>query len=208
MARKIAGNINALDSMVSNVTTRLEQNTSEKSQPQETPQKNEVEPNKKEEVDAPALPSAETPVGVVKETEVKEEKAEIVAEATPSPKEEEVKAIEKKEAVSQPKEEKKPTERKKKTRRSVMIGGADFDEKRVREFKRVAIMRPIEMMENDGTFKSMLLPESIYEPIRRLAQCNKSITATTIVSNLILDFVKEYEDIISKMEGEYRKNKE
>ncbi len=207
MARKIAGNINALDSMVSNVTTRLEQNTSEKSQTQETPQKSEVEP-KKEEVDAPAPPSAEKPVEVVTETKVEEKKTEVVEEATPSPKEEEEKAIEKEEEISQPKENKKPTERKKKTRRSVMIGGADFDEKRVREFKRVAIMRPIEMMENDGTFKSMLLPESIYEPIRRLAQCNKSITATTIVSNLILDFVKEYEDIISKMEEEYRKNKE
>lgn len=207
MARKIAGNINALDSMVSNVTTRLEQNTSEKSQPQETPQKNEVAPQN-EEVDVPAVPTVETPTEVDAETKVEGEKAEMAEEVTPSPKEEEQKAEEKEEATSQPKEAKKPIERKKKTRRSVMIGGADFDEKRVREFKRVAIMRPIEMMENNGTFKSMLLPESVYEPIRRLAQCNKSITATTIVSNLILDFVKEYEDIISKMEEEYRRNKE
>lgn len=204
MARKIAGDLNALNSMVSNVTTRLEQNSPEKSQSQEGSQKTEVEP-KKEEF-ASAQSSVATPEVVVAEPKVEVKQEPVVEKVDSSTKVEEEKTIEEK--PSQPKEAKKPAERKKKKKSSVMIGGADFDEKRVREFKRVAIMRPIEMMENNGTFKSMLLPESVYEPIRRLAQCNKSITATTIVSNLILDFVKEYEDIIGKMEEEYSKNKE
>ena len=205
MARKIAGDINALNSMVSNVTTRLEQNSPEKSQPQEESQKTEIEPKKEEFVSAQS--SVATPEEVVAEPKVEVKQEPVVEKVSSSTKVEEDKTIEE-EKLSQPKEAKKPAERKKKKKSSVMIGGADFDEKRVREFKRVAIMRPIEMMENNGTFKSMLLPESVYEPIRRLAQCNKSITATTIVSNLILDFVKEYEDIIGKMEEEYSKNKE
>lgn len=205
MARKIAGDLNALNSMVSNVTTRLEQNSPEKSQPQEGSQKTEIEP-KKEEF-ASAQSSVATPEEVVAEPKVEVKQEPVVEKVDSSTKVEEKKTIEE-EKSSQPKEAKKPAERKKKKKSSVMIGGADFDEKRVREFKRVAIMRPIEIMENNGTFKSMLLPESVYEPIRRLAQCNKSITATTIVSNLILDFVKEYEDIIGKMEEEYSKNKE
>ncbi len=204
MARKIAGDLNALNSMVSNVTTRLEQNSPEKSQPQEESQKSEVEPKKEEFISAQS--SVATPEVVVAEPKVEVKQEPVVEKVDSSTRVEEEKTIEEK--PSQPKETKKPVERKKKKKSSVMIGGADFDEKRVREFKRVAIMRPIEMMENNGTFKSMLLPESVYEPIRRLAQCNKSITATTIVSNLILDFVKEYEDIIGKMEEEYSKNKE
>ena len=205
MARKIAGDINALNSMVSNVTTRLEQNSPEKSQPQEESQKIEIEPKKEEFVSSQS--SVATPEEVVAEPKVEVKQEPVVEKVSSSTKVEEDKTIEEVKP-SQPKEAKKPAERKKKKKSSVMIGGADFDEKRVREFKRVAIMRPIEMMENNGTFKSMLLPESVYEPIRRLAQCNKSITATTIVSNLILDFVKEYEDIIGKMEEEYSKNKE
>jgi outer membrane biosynthesis protein TonB len=205
MARKIAGDLNALNSMVSNVTTRLEQNSPEKSQPQEESQKTEIEPKKEEFVSAQS--SVATPEEVVAEPKVEVKQEPVIEKVDSSTKVEEEKTIEE-EKPSQLKEAKKPAERKKKKKSSVMIGGADFDEKRVREFKRVAIMRPIEMMENNGTFKSMLLPESVYEPIRRLAQCNKSITATTIVSNLILDFVKEYEDIIGKMEEEYSKNKE
>lgn len=111
-------------------------------------------------------------------------------------------------------EEKKNVEEKrkpqKKTSTSVdydaLIKQTDIDYKKWCEFKHTTLVKPMQVLE-EKECTGILIPVSFVQELNGLSVFNKSVSNKTIITNLIIDFLKNNSDIIEFLKKEADKEK-
>lgn len=101
-----------------------------------------------------------------------------------------------------------------KKKKKVSKPGIDFDklaaesgidQQKWRTFKEITLIRPMEFFDMKDDIKTVPLPTSLVDELNKLSLFNKSAFNKTIITNLIVRFLRENRDIIELIEQANKK---
>lgn len=101
-----------------------------------------------------------------------------------------------------------------KRKKKVSKPGIDFDklaaesgidQQKWRTFKEITLIRPMEFFDMKDDIKTVPLPTSLVDELNKLSLFNKSAFNKTIITNLIVRFLRENRDIIELIEQANKK---
>lgn len=101
-----------------------------------------------------------------------------------------------------------------KRKKKVSKPGIDFDklaaesgidQQKWRTFKEITLIRPMEFFDMKDDIKTVPLPTSLVDELNKLSFFNKSAFNKTIITNLIVRFLRENRDIIELIEQANKK---